>query len=196
MSKRVFAKYRSKKIKTGFWISTVATLLMAWVIMLTGKPLITDAVPFGILSFELAGMPVNAQAILADWGQRGQAIAVFNLGLDYIFALLYGLTLLLGVVWAAKQFRTQALAKLGVFLAVLMPVAVVCDYVENAALYITVLDAGIDPWPQIAWVFAVAKFTLIALGLLYSLLGLFGRRQKRRSGSGASKASGASTASE
>lgn len=195
MSKRVFSKYRSKQIKTWFWMSTVATLLMAWVIFLTGQPLITDAVPLGILSFELAGMPEQAQAILADWGQRKQAIAVFNLGIDYIFAFFYGLTLLLGTVWAAKQFRTQAIAKLGVGITALMPLAVLSDYAENAALYMTVLEAGIDPWPQVAWVFAVIKFSLIALGLLYLFCGLFGRRQRRGSGKGSSSSSSRSSSS-
>src|ERR1051326_2408444 len=65
--------------------------------------LYTSAAPRGIVSSELAGDPVVADQILKSWNQDATKEACFNLGLDYLFLVLYSTTLAFACVWASYQ---------------------------------------------------------------------------------------------
>jgi hypothetical protein len=59
------------------------------------------------------------------------------------------------------------------------------DYVENLGLGISLWDEPASPWPQIAWVAAVLKFTGIYSSLLYALSGVIAALLARRRGAAA-----------
>ena len=148
------------------------------VLQVTGSPLRTEAAPGGIVTYELAGSVQRAQAILDSWhAVRGYAYT--NLAADFPFLLLYSTSIGLACLWAGDVFcqrRWLFLAAPATALALGQWLAAVFDAIENVALLIMLnATSAAGPWPQIAWGFAVPKFVLVALGLLYALLGLCAR---------------------
>ena len=56
------------------------TILLFAVFRVLDQPLRTPAAPNGIVSFELAGTPAQAEAMLSSWSQEGKFFAAFGLG--------------------------------------------------------------------------------------------------------------------
>lgn len=133
----------------------------------------TDPSPGGIVSFEFAGTPKNASAMLAAWGTHGQIRAGLSLGLDYLFMFCYAAAIALGVAMTAKRLapRGRMWETTGDLLAWGQIIAAALDAVENLAL-IYVLLGSTDPiWTLLAAVCAAIKFTLVALGLAFVFIG-------------------------
>jgi hypothetical protein len=156
-----------------FWAGLAGSLVLMAVFNATGAPLNTPTAPFGIVSFELAGTPERAGAILASWDAGARERAAFGLGLDYLFMPLYAAAISTACLWAGRvlQGRRFPLARLGAGLAAAVWLAAGLDALENLALA-RLLFAGPAPaWPQAAWACAAVKFALIFLGLVYAFLG-------------------------
>lgn len=132
------------------------TALMAFV----DVPLQGPAAPYGIVSFELAGSPTRALAILVQW-QTDNALghATLSLVVDYLYMLIYGgffvmLSLWLGALRGEQVWRMRA-AKAAV-------AAVAFDALETGVLFFEVSRvASPSPYPQLAAAFAIAKFALL-----------------------------------
>jgi len=157
--------------KPVFWF---ALLLAAACFAIFGifldPPLQTD-VSAGIVSFELAGTPAAATAIVNSWDSRARLFAAFGLGFDFLFMPLYATALSAGLLLAAGRLRANwlALANLlgwGAYLAT------VFDAIENVALF-SILDGSIGANPQVAFWCASIKFGLLLLGLGYALAARF-----------------------
>jgi len=158
-----------------FWVLFAFTLVVMVLLNLDGSQITTEAAPSGILSFELAGTPEQAAAIIASWDPRAQLYAAFGLGFDYVFMLAYASTICLACLWARnvlREYGGQPLATAGVVLAVGVWLAAAFDAVENLALGVLLLEAIRSPWPEIARWCATFKFVLVFLGLVYAFLGL------------------------
>jgi hypothetical protein len=160
----------------------VLTLVVMAVLNGVGGPLVTEAAPQGIVSFELAGDISSAQAILDSWDARARTHAGFSLGFDFTFLLLYSTTIACACVWGARGLGEvwRPLAPVGPLLAWGQWLAGLFDAVENAALWATLANGPSVPWPRLAWWCATIKFMLVALGLLYALLGGLGTVLKRK----------------
>ncbi len=159
-----------------FWVLLGLTLLVFAAISVLDQPLHTTAAPAGIVSFELAGTPARAQAILASWGPRQRVAAALSLGLDYLFLSLYGLTLAWGCWWMAARRRGRV-ARWGRRLGWGALAAAGVDAVENFAL-IRLLWGAQDPlWPRLAWGCATVKFTLVVVAVLYLIVALVAARR-------------------
>jgi hypothetical protein len=148
----------------------VLTITLFAVFRVLDEPLRTPAAPNGIVSFELAGTPANAEAMVSSWSQIGMAFAAFGLGIDFLFMPLYSFALAFGTLLAAgrRGGRVQSLGAVagwGAFIAMLF------DAVENFALFQTLLGAFESPYPAIAAVCATIKFGLLFLGLVFALTG-------------------------
>jgi hypothetical protein len=156
-----------------FFPLLVATLVVMAVMNVTGKPLITEAAPQGIISFELAGDVPTAQAILDSWDAPSRVYAGFSLGFDFLFMPLYSTTIGLGCLWAAQVWRrSRLLAGAGGYLAWGQWLAASLDVVENVALWHSLVGGPAAPWPRLAWVCAEVKFALVLLGLAYAASGV------------------------
>lgn len=159
----------------------VALLITTGLLILTlnvlGAPLRTEAAPAGIISFEFAGEPETAQRIVGSWSPTTRIWAGFNLGLDYLFMIVYSTTIALGIVWIA-QARAAAkwIGSLALLLAWGQWLAAGLDAVENAALMTSLVRTPAAPFPQIAWWSAALKFALVGAGILYVLARLALRR--------------------
>jgi hypothetical protein len=140
------------------------------------KPLHEDA-PGGksIVDFELAGSVEQAKEILATWRAEGvlddaKAIQTF----DLIYPLIYAAALSGGCLAAAGAWARAGrprVATAGVPMAWVAFGAAGFDYIENLGLGVSLWDEPATPWPQLAIVAAVLKFTATGLSLLYALSG-------------------------
>ena len=164
--------------KTGqkwtFVILLLLTLLVMVGLQVLDGPLKTEAAPSGIVSFELAGGQAKAQEIVESWGSRGQVYAGLSLGLDYLFLMVYASSIGLGCVLVARSLtkRIKILFPAGVFLAWGQIGAALLDSVENYALIRVLLGSEQELWPMTALWCAVPKFAIVALGLVYIIIGV------------------------
>lgn len=145
-------------------------LIMNWVAL----PLETEAAPYGIISYELAGNASRAANIIASWDESARLHAAFSLGLDFLFLVVYSTTIGLACVWAAGVLRTRRwqLAAMGVPLAWGSWLAAGLDALENVGLTIILFEGSAIFWAPIARWVAIAKFAIVFAGLTFAFLGL------------------------
>ena len=153
-------------------LAGLAVVLMATLNIL-GVPLRTEASPAGIISYEFAGSLGASNRILEAWGEEGRTYAGLNLGLDYLFLLAYAGAIALGCVVAARSLREHVpvLAAIGTFLAWAVIGAGLLDGIENYALIRLLLGSSGASLPAVARWCAALKFLLVALSLLYVVVG-------------------------
>jgi len=172
-----------------FWTLLAGTLILFAVFRVLDAPLRTPAAPSGIVSFELAGTPFQAQAIIDSWHEmaflessvagepvpgivsRAFSFAVFGLGIDYLFMPVYATALALGILLAAGRHKGW-FATLGAWLGWGAFAAALFDAIENYALaHMLLLNEVWTPYPEVAAFCASIKFGLLLLGLFYALVG-------------------------
>ena len=175
--KHPFENLRSPIQKKYFIGLLIATILIMVIMNFIGSPLTTPSAPSGIVSFEFAFSPNRAQAIIDSWSKDAQLRAGFIQGLDFLFPLVYNAALGLGCVLTANSLRISGkkLAWLGAPLAWGLMLAAICDYIENIALVILMFGRVQSPYPEIAGVCALIKFTIIFIAVGYILYGLIVR---------------------
>jgi hypothetical protein len=123
-----------------------------------------------IVDFEFAGTVVQVTGILTAWDAVAKLRAGFNLGLDYLYMPVYSTTIALACVWGARVLKGKVWNGIGIMLAWGLWLAAIFDAVENYALVTMLFGTIVDPYPQVAQVCAVFKFSLILLGLVYCAL--------------------------
>jgi hypothetical protein len=177
------------KRKQLFFAFLAGTLVLFAIFRVLDAPLRTPAAPNGIISFELAGTPLQAQAIIDSWHEqsylassvagepvpgmvsRAYSFAAFGLGIDYLFMPLYATALALGILLAVSKHKGWFFT-LGAWLGWGAYAAGLFDSLENYALARMLLINEVwSPYPQVAAVSASIKFFLLLLGLLFALVG-------------------------
>jgi len=163
--------------KRFFFTFLFLTLILFAVFRVLDQPLRTSAAPNGIVSFELARTPENAEYMLSSWSREGKFNAAFGLGIDYLFMPLYSLALAFGTLLAAGRHSgwlklIGAVTGYGAFAAALF------DAVENFALFQILLGAYQSPYPAIAAICATIKFGLLIFGLVYAFAAWLLPRQR------------------
>jgi hypothetical protein len=172
-----------------FWAFLVGTLVLFAVFRVLDAPLRTPAAPNGIVSFELAGIPSQAQAIIDSWHEmaflvsnadgepvpglvsRAYSFAAFGLGIDYLFMPVYATALALGILLVAGRYKGW-FAMLGAWLGWGAYAAALFDAVENYSMArMLLLNEVWSPHPEVAAFCATVKFGLLLLGLFYALVG-------------------------
>ena len=161
------------KQKPVFIVLVILTLVVMACLQTLGKPLVTDAAPSGIISYEFVGDLPTARAILDSWGVSGRVSAGLNLGLDFLFLFAYAGSIGLGCVLVARNLSSPGgLAhKMGMWLAWGLPIAALLDCVENYALIRLLLGSELAIWPTVAYWCAIPKFALVIRGVLFVLVG-------------------------
>jgi len=151
----------------------LATAVVSITLALIGEALVTDAAPLGIVSFEFAGSGLVVERILSSWSPHARQQAMLSLGVDSLYLVLYPAFISLACVRVGLRLQssTSVLHRMGFCLAWLVLLAAPLDAVENYALIRLVAEGPADFWAQLARVCAVPKFALVALGLVYSLVG-------------------------
>jgi hypothetical protein len=143
-----------------------STALMVFVDL----PLQGEAAPWGIVSFEVAGTPHRALAILLEWKSKSAlGHAKLSLIIDFVYLLIYGLFFSMLAVWVAKRLDDESRGALAAWAAT---IAAGFDVLENGVLLFEVARvASPAPYPQLALAFAGVKFALLGLSVLYSIVG-------------------------
>ena len=177
------------KRKPIFFAFFAGALILFAVFRVLDAPLRTPAAPNGIVSFELAGTPFQAQAIIDSWHEmayllssvegepvpgfvsRAYAFAAFGLGIDYLFMPVYATALALGILLAAGRHKGW-FSVWGAWLGWGAYAAALFDAVENYALVRMLLMNQVwSPYSEVAAFSATVKFGLLLLGLFYALVG-------------------------
>ena len=156
---------QNKRLPAFLWL-LAATVGITVVFRLIGpfKPNIVD--------FELAGSVAKSTAIIGAWDTLARLQTCFNLGFDYLYMPVYSTTIALACVMGAGVVSRTGWKNLGVLLAWGLWLAAIFDAVENYALITMMYSSPADPYPQVAALCAVCKFSLILLGLLYAAIAL------------------------
>lgn len=177
MPQHPFASVHARTLLRLFWAVFAATVMAMIILQIVGRPLQTQAAPMGIVSFEFARTPANAQAMVDSWDTVTRIHAGFSLGFDYLFMPLYSTAIGLACIWGGRMLHRRGwrLAVLGGSLAWGLWLAALFDAVENFALWQLLVAPAAPPWPALAWWMATIKFALIALGLFYYLFALLTR---------------------
>jgi hypothetical protein len=157
--------------RAAFWTLFAVTVVVIGFMQIVSGPLITDAAPQGIVSFEFAGDIPNAEKMIDSWGQKERIYAGLSLGLDYLFLVLYSCTIALGCVLATRGMSTEFFIKTGVVLAWAQFAAALLDCLENFALIKLLLGSGEAAWSCLAFWCAGPKFFIVGVGLVYIVIG-------------------------
>ena len=164
-----FEWIKKKCVLRVFFVGLILTLLVGAGMQILGRPLITEAAPAGIVSFEFAGDVETAQSILASWRHEVRVIAGLNLGVDYLFMLAYGVTIGLGCILVARGWHETipALALIGTLFSWGSIGAAFLDAIENYALIRILVGSLNETWPVVSQWCAGVKFFLVGIGLVY-----------------------------
>jgi hypothetical protein len=160
------------------WLGALIVLaLVPPVLGSLGKTLHEDE-PGGasIVDFEFAGSVERAEEILATWEAEGVVDDAKAIQLaDLVYPLVYAAALAGACVAAAGAWtRAGRTAPAGVCIAAAWAAfgAAGFDYLENLGLAVSLWGDPASPWPQLAWVAALLKFTSIGIALACALSGV------------------------
>jgi hypothetical protein len=158
---------KSRRLRLYFWVFLALNLaFIAWS-RTALRPLTTR----DIVKFEVAKTIPKAETIITDWKQNGKfEKAGLSIQADYIFILLYTAGLFTCVLLLSRLSNHELLRKTGRFITVLLPVAAVCDVIENIAMTRTLAGHVTQFNVTLAYDMAVAKFSTIILTLIFLLI--------------------------
>jgi hypothetical protein len=159
-----------KRFLLGLLFATVAVGL---VIARIGIPLSTPATPGGILDLEFAQNANAVARVLAAWGPEGRDAAIRQTWVDFIYLLVYGVTVVFAVgltvaVWAK---RSALFGWIGVALSWGGFVAAALDAIENGAMLTFLNGGGSDVLATLMRLCAQIKFAIIIGAMCYALFG-------------------------
>jgi hypothetical protein len=155
------------------------TLVLVGAFRFLDAPLRNPVSPSGIVSFELAGTVEKANTIMESWDSRAQLFAAFGLGFDYLFLVVYGLTISLGVLMAASKHGGK-FEKAGAYVGWGVLAASLFDALENLALWRLLSGWAAPHCPAVAAISAKVKFFLLALGLGFAFVGWLWKKKDKQ----------------
>ncbi len=144
--------------------------------------LVNETAEFGIVSFELSKTLERSNEILDSWSNLSRTYAGLSLGYDFLFLFIYSLFIALLIhklnvrLWLGKSFY-----KLGEVLIWSMFYVAVFDVIENVSLIKLLIGRHQELWVSVAYYFAIFKFLLIAISLLYIMSNFIILLLKKRS---------------
>ena len=128
----------------------------------------------GIISFELAKDLSKSEAILNAWNMESKTAAGMSLGFDFLFLLVYSLFISILIdTLNERLWKHTKIYTIGVILIWCMFLAALFDMIENVALIKLLLGDLEQKWSSIAYYFAISKFSLLILGLLFIFISSF-----------------------
>ena len=162
-----------KKINGIFIIA--GTLIMIYVMAVSGKSLKTAETPLGILNLEFAYNKAKTDVILNAWSYPGPdnidniSAAIQNTWYDFIFLFFYSLALF----YACKSIAASLkgfLQKTGKYAAIGALYAGLLDIAENAGMLFTLNGYSSDLIALLTVLFSVLKWLLVFFAILYIFL--------------------------
>ena len=130
-----------------------------------------EVAEYGIVSFELAKDLETSKAIIDSWNEQAKIAASLSMGLDFLFLIIYASFIALLIhklnerLWLHKSFYY-----IGIILVWAAFIMGLSDTIENIALIKLLLGDMQQYWSSIAYYFAILKFIILIIGMLYILL--------------------------
>jgi len=162
----------SRSSERNLTISLLILLVATIIVMLFFDSFLKNEVAEnGIVSFELAKDLETSTSILDSWKEQAKIAASLSMGLDFLFLIIYALFIGLLIhkinerLWKNKPFN-----KVGIILVWAAFIMALSDVIENIALIKLLLGDMQQHWSSIAYYFAILKFTILIIGMLYILL--------------------------
>jgi len=157
----------NRQTRTLVWLGLLLIALTVWLAAI-GRPLVTSAAPYGIVSFELAADSARARQIMASWTPAGREAAMLSLGVDFLYLVVYPLWLTFAL-WLAGDVAGGAWRRGSRVLARIVPLAAPLDAIENLALIRQLVEGAAELPACIALLAAVPKFLLVAVAVIFLL---------------------------
>ncbi len=159
----------SSRLRTIGCLATAATVLLLGAIILLGRPLWTEAAPFGIVSLQFATSPVAADAMLDSWSGVARSRLLWAHGLDLLLPVAYAIAIVAAATRAAPA--SGAPERVAMLAAASAVVAALADQVENLAMAVTILASPSWAGVLVTLVAATVKTSslLVALGALIAV---------------------------
>jgi hypothetical protein len=160
----ITVKVEKKLTFSLFYLLIISVIVLKYF----NQTLENDIAPYGIFSFELAGTLDRSLEIINSWSPLAKTFAGLSLGYDFLFLLIYTLFISLLIhkvnerLWVGKSFY-----KIGEILIWSMFITAIFDAVENVALIKLLIGGSQEYWSSVAYFFAIGKFILIIISLLY-----------------------------
>ncbi len=164
-----FSKLSQKRLQNNTIITFVLVALSVFLLHYLDGFLKNKIAVNGIVSFELAKNTEVASQIINSWNPVSTAAAGYSLIFDFFFLAVY--SVFLGLVihrLNEKVWKNTSIYKIGVVLIFVQFTAAFFDSIENISL-LQVFKGPTQFWTLSAYYFAIAKFSLIALGILFIL---------------------------
>ena len=154
----------SRRLRLYFWIFLALNIgFIAWT-----KYYLSPLTSGDIVRFEVAKTTPVAERIIGEWTLAGTLEkAKQSIWLDYIFIFLYTGVLMMAVPLLARLSRHVLLLRTGRFISMLLPIAAVCDVVENIAMMKSLSGNVTNFYVTLAYDMAVAKFSIIILAFIF-----------------------------
>ncbi|MFN5168393.1 MAG: hypothetical protein ACK5DD_02105 [Cyclobacteriaceae bacterium] len=127
-----------------------------------------------IIAFEFAFTLDRVDHLLDVWQQRNIIFQAFiSLYLDFIFIILYSVTLTVGSRWATARLKAGVFLRLGRWLSGNVGWAGLCDVVENCCLLMLLQQYTYAALPVVAALCAAVKFFLVVLAIMTIIRSFF-----------------------
>ncbi len=165
----------SKLSKTSEKKWTIVLLLLLVVIMgmmrYFDASLVNSVCKDGIVSFEFAKDLENSKAMINSWNAQSTKAAYSSLVLDFLFLIVYSTFIGLLIHKIIKQTKENSfISNLGVLFIWGVFLAALFDVIENIAL-LNLLSGNLNQvWSTLAYYFAIAKFSILAIAIIYILI--------------------------
>ena len=159
-------------MKRKWLLSFFAMLLMIFVMRWQGQTLVTEVSPRGIIDLEFARTTARLQQLQQAWFLKDLQL---NILLDFVFIGAYTF-FFVNTAFHIKKGRDWT--RIGYAFVWLAFVAGLLDVVENILMYLAFTKSVGASSLNLIYYCAMAKFSLIALLLLYFVISLFFRSKR------------------
>lgn len=150
------------------WVISIV-LTFAWMMLMSSsvKPLTSKK----IVAFEFAKTQEAALFMMKEWKENNLiAVAKKSIYLDFVFLVLYSLSISLGCLVLSGFTGNRFLIQMGLWVSKIVPLAGLCDVVENGAM-LTSLSGNITRESvTITYWFAAIKFLIVVASLIFLLV--------------------------
>ena len=141
-------------------------VLMRWI----NIPLKNEFAPAGIVSFELAKDIEKSTLILSSWGNEALNSAKKSMYYDFLFLCIYSTFIGLLIYKLNKKLNIEKPLLTEIILGSVF-LAAFFDVIENIALLQLIYGNLEQVWSSMAYYFAMMKFIILAIAIVYVLVG-------------------------
>jgi hypothetical protein len=155
-------------------ILSILTILNIATIKIFDKPLKNEICKNGIISFELAKDLDKSVKIINSWDANAKINMALSLGFDFLFLVIYSSFIALLIFNInIKLWKNKPFYKVGQFLIATIFLAAIFDIIENIALIKLLLGDLQQIWSSTAYYFAIVKFLIVLICIVYLLINWF-----------------------